>query len=266
MKKSGRIFLDVILPVALYAVAIHVAQYALTFLFTIAYYAKNAGVGIEEATAGLEPFLMESVLLISALSNALVILVVLVDSRIRRARPIEYVGAGKKIGGKIAAASLICGVSLYLWVTVMMSLLPIPQGIMDDYAVQSEAIAQTGVLPIIAVGIIAPVVEEVVFRGLVMKHLSIVLPGYGAIAIQAVLFAVGHGTNVLWISYALVCGLILGYVAWLTGSIRSTVIIHTAFNLVGYLMPLLPLPLVTAALIISPVALILSVWYILKHS
>ncbi len=266
MKKAGRIFLDVILPVALYAVAIHVAQYIVSLVFAALYYAKNIGLSAEDAMAGLEVFLSRQVLLISALSNILVVLAVLLDSKIRRARPIEYVGAGKKIGGRIAVASLLCGLSLYLWVTIMMSLLPIPQGIMDDYMAQASGLEQTGLIPILAVGIIGPIVEEVVFRGLIMKHLSIVIPGYGAIVIQALLFAVGHGSNILWISYALVCGLILGYVAWLTGSIRSTIIIHVIFNLAGYILPLVPLPMAGLMMALSPVLLILSVGYIYKRS
>ena len=96
---------------------------------------------------------------------------------------------------------------------------------------------------VIAAVIAAPVVEELVFRGLVMRSLLSKLPAVAAIVLQGVLFGVAHIDPVRGIGntgLALILsgvGISLGTAAYLLRRIGPTVVAHAIFN--GVVMILL---------------------------
>lgn len=97
------------------------------------------------------------------------------------------------------------------------------------------------IIPIIIfVVILSPIVEEIIFRGVILNKLRI----YGerrAIWFTALTFALFHG-NLSQFFYAFILGLIFGYVAIKTNTIRYAVILHIGVNLFGSLiMPALAL-------------------------
>ena len=77
--------------------------------------------------------------------------------------------------------------------------------------------------------LLAPLVEEGVFRGAVQRRAQ-PLGRERAILLQAVLFAVQHGTPA-GMAYALVCGLGLGWLADRTGHLWPGMLLHSANNL-----------------------------------
>ena len=80
--------------------------------------------------------------------------------------------------------------------------------------------------------IAAPVLEELVFRGAVLR-LARPLGVREAILLQAVLFAAQHGSPaaVVW---AFGCGLVLGTLAERTGRVWPGIILHTLNNLLVF--------------------------------
>ena len=80
--------------------------------------------------------------------------------------------------------------------------------------------------------IIAPLAEELVFRGAVQR-LARPLGKWQAVALQAVLFAVQHGSLAAML-YALVCGLALGALAQRTGRVWPGMLLHTLNNLLVF--------------------------------
>lgn len=88
----------------------------------------------------------------------------------------------------------------------------------------------------LALGIIAPLAEEVVFRGAILRSL---LEKYSrpwtAIAISALLFALIH-LNPAQMPHAFLVGLLLGWMYWRTGSIIPGVLLHVVNNTVSYIM------------------------------
>ena len=75
----------------------------------------------------------------------------------------------------------------------------------------------------------APIVEELVFRGII-QQLARPLGERQAVALQAVLFALQHGSAAA-MAYALVCGLGLGWLADRTGHLWPGMLLHSANNL-----------------------------------
>ncbi len=85
------------------------------------------------------------------------------------------------------------------------------------------------VLNLLAVGIIGPIFEEILFRGLIFGELRKISRVRAALFIQAVLFGVYH-LDIIQGSYAVLIGLLLGYVYYRSNSIIAPMIVHATIN------------------------------------
>ncbi len=85
--------------------------------------------------------------------------------------------------------------------------------------------------------IMAPILEEMWYRGMVMESLRPYGNGF-AIFISAILFGLTH-SNFAQFFYAAALGIFLGYIAVSTRSIVTTTIMHAMFNSISGLMVLL---------------------------
>lgn len=84
--------------------------------------------------------------------------------------------------------------------------------------------------------VIAPISEELIFRGVTMKYAVKTMPFFLANIFQAFLFGIFHG-NVVQGVYAFVVGLFCGYVCLKGGSIYLSILFHMLFNLWGTFTP-----------------------------
>ena len=89
----------------------------------------------------------------------------------------------------------------------------------------------------LTIGLLAPLSEEIVLRGAILKELlkSEKLTTWGAITISALLFALIH-MNPAQMPHAFLIGLLLGWMYYRTGSILPGVAYHWANNSVAYVM------------------------------
>ena len=92
-------------------------------------------------------------------------------------------------------------------------------------------------LIILVAVIIGPIVEELMFRKLLMDKLG----AYGdriCIIVSAVSFGIFHG-NLFQVFYAAMLGALLAYVYSKTGNVIYTIILHIAINFFGSVLPML---------------------------
>ena len=139
-------------------------------------------------------------------------------------------GPGLLSGAALAPA-------LYLAVTVAM--MALPEAWLDSYAEASSGVSGGGVIGIVAVVLVAPVVEEFIFRGLIMTRLAQAMPGWLAAALSAAIFGLCHGHPV-WFAYTFVLGVLFGLMDLRLGSIWPSILAHMVFNGVGQVLDLLP--------------------------
>ena len=83
--------------------------------------------------------------------------------------------------------------------------------------------------------LLAPVTEELVFRGAVLRTLLGSRSPLVAIAISALFFAAVH-MNPAQMPHAFLSGLLLGWMYWRTGSIIPGVVLHWVNNTVSYVL------------------------------
>ena len=141
----------------------------------------------------------------------------------------------------VPASTLFTGASLApaLYFTVAMVLVLLPASWTESYGEASSGVATGTVVGVIAVAVVAPIVEEFIFRGLVMTRLSRAMPGWLAVLVSAAVFGLCHGEPV-WVCYAFVLGAVFGFIDLRAGSILPSVLGHIMFNAIGQVMSLIP--------------------------
>lgn len=93
-----------------------------------------------------------------------------------------------------------------------------------------DVISASPLLQGLFVGIIAPLLEEILFRGCMLGTLKKEMHPWIAICISALFFGLAHGTP-LGIIYATVLGLIMGWLMVRFNSILPSILFHVAYNL-----------------------------------
>ena len=135
---------------------------------------------------------------------------------------------------------VLLALALSVFISTALSLVPIPESVIKSYAESTKGIL-SGSAPIIIISvvIVAPIVEEVIFRGLILSRLKTVMNTTAALIISSALFAIMHG-HILWIAYTFLVGIIFGIVALKNKSIVASIMLHLIFNLVGLYVGRIP--------------------------
>lgn len=90
----------------------------------------------------------------------------------------------------------------------------------------------------VVIGVLAPLAEEVVFRGAILRKLLSMMPAnkhWIAIAISALLFGIVH-FNLPQGSHAFLIGLLLGWMYYRTRSIIPGIVFHWVNNTISYIL------------------------------
>ena len=89
----------------------------------------------------------------------------------------------------------------------------------------------------LSIALLAPLSEEIVFRGAILRSLlsSPRLTPWGAIAVSALFFALVH-LNPAQMPHAFLVGLLLGWMYWRTGSILPGMVYHWVNNSLAYVI------------------------------
>ncbi len=130
-----------------------------------------------------------------------------------------------------AFAFLVVGESTVL-------LLPEPSGIFktifDELNEAMKAIFNDKISGYLMIAVAAPILEEWLFRGIILKALLKKYSPWKAILISAVVFGVFH-LNPWQFLYATVLGIYLGYIYWKTGSLFYPILIHWLLNSTAFI-------------------------------
>lgn len=93
-------------------------------------------------------------------------------------------------------------------------------------------------LGVVAIGATAGVVEEPIFRGVLMRGLGSATSRRTAVVLTALVFSMAH-LDVVGATERFVIGLLLGYMAWRAGALLPGILTHAAFNSTAIGMSLL---------------------------
>nr|WP_279324040.1 CPBP family intramembrane metalloprotease [Clostridium perfringens] len=129
---------------------------------------------------------------------------------------------------------------------------------LESFIEHDEIFNANPILAFISVAILAPIVEEIIFRGIIFNEAAKYKGGSFPIIISALLFGLAH-MQPIQIVYAFIVGLIFGFVYSKTHSLPIVMFLHMLNNL----LTLFPEPFSTFISIIQILSIIPMI-YLLK--
>ena len=99
-----------------------------------------------------------------------------------------------------------------------------------DELVSNVSGANSSWVMLVVVFCLAPIGEELLFRGIIQQYLSCVMNTYIAIFLQGLLFGLYHG-NIIQGVYAFILGATLGFIVHKTHSVLYGIILHMTINI-----------------------------------
>ena len=109
----------------------------------------------------------------------------------------------------------------------------------QDYQEMIQSLIKSPVTSLIQVCVLAPVIEEILMRDVVLGGLKNCYGLGAALLISAILFACLHFNMVQTLS-AFICGFVLGLLYIKTNSIFCCMIAHSGYNLISYIVMIYP--------------------------
>lgn len=91
------------------------------------------------------------------------------------------------------------------------------------------------IVQILCLGIVTPIMEEYIFRGLIFKRLRNRLPVARAIISSALFFGIYHG-NLVQMIYGTLSGILLAYLYEKYGSLKAPILAHMLMNTVACIL------------------------------
>lgn len=134
---------------------------------------------------------------------------------------------------RIIPVIVVCSVTLLFGVVSPIgNLIPMPESIKKAFMALTS---QSGILTFVVMVIAAPILEELIFRGIILDGLLRVYSPVKSILVSSFLFGFVH-LNPWQFVTGLVIGIFSGWVYYKTRSLLPSIIIHAAANLSGFAM------------------------------
>lgn len=181
----------------------------------------------------------DNVLLSSILSSLITMLLYWVVFLFRK-RSLGSYSLPQRIPLSYIGISLLIGLCFSFTITGFISVAGIERYFPDHQVlIQSVLLGKGFWLPLLGVGILAPIVEEVAFRGLIFNRMREDISLKAALILQAIFFGAIH-LNMLQSSYAFIIGLFLGIGYVWTNSLYVPILMHIGLNSTSVLMAQIP--------------------------
>ena len=220
-------------------------QTIVTFIYTTiltGYLFATGAVNIMDS-ANLEIALTESLtehlMIIVLLANLITLLGLWLYFIIRKKKVFKELSI-HKISPNLYLPLSILAFALNLFTVTAMALLPISETTMNGYNSSSNILFAGNIfVSIVSIVIVAPIFEEILFRGLIYNRLKTGMPIWIAAVISSLIFGVVHG-HIIWVIYATLLALVFVYLFELTGSLFTCIFAHFIYNLSGLLINFIP--------------------------
>ena len=143
---------------------------------------------------------------------------------------------------KAAGTMVLIGAGSYFLITILLVLWSlIAPGVIQEYGEMMEdvGLGSFTVVSIITSVFLAPLSEELTFRGLSLEYLKETGAAFWKMnVLQALFFAIAH-LNLVQGIYAFLIGLLFGYVAMKYRSLWASITLHAVLNAMGICIPFL---------------------------
>ena len=188
-------------------------------------------------TQQLTEQLLNDTMMLTFLTGAITLLIYWISFAIRKKKFLKEVEI-KAISVKEIWAIVVAGLSLNVIISVVLSVIPWPQEWLEAY-VTSAGTIDNSVLAWVTTVIMAPILEEILFRGLIYTRLKKGMPALVAALVASLVFGIMHGT-IIWALYAFVIGMVMTWIFERYQSLTANILFHMAFNTMGMIISMIP--------------------------
>ena len=202
---------------------------------------RGGAFDVMEITELATDFLLQNTSLLTVISSVLSLFLlwpVFAVGRKKYLKEVSLIPARPKAS---LTGAIFLGLSFAFVLGIVLDLLPIPESVWEEYAEYSAGLSDQSrpLLMFLATVVVAPITEEIFFRGLVYTRLKRGMPTLVAILVESAVFGAMHGATI-WMAYAFLLGVVMTLLYEKFGSILVSMAFHAAFNLAGgYLVPLI---------------------------
>ncbi len=140
-----------------------------------------------------------------------------------------FAATGVAVYAFLAVLPVLYGGTL-IWIQILetIGISPQHQDVVETFRAADSPLLIAGMIFLVV--ILAPISEEIIFRGCLYRFLKNYLPVWGSIAISSILFSLMHQNSMGLIALALL-GALLCLVYERTGSLKAPILLHAVFNL-----------------------------------
>ena len=260
MNKVGKLF-GCFLPI----IVALLCQIAISFGFSIIW---GVYMAIQMEALGITDYAEQEAYLAESMGSGEIVMIITVIATsatvligalwYRSHKPATDFKLKEVVNGKLLLAMACLGLSLQLLVSMCLNAVyPIlPQSLTEQYSELMEQLLGGNIwLSLFATVILAPLAEELLFRGITLKKAQKIMPFMTANVLQALLFGIYH---LNWIQgvYAFALGIILGFTAEYFHSVWAAILLHAFVNGSAELLGLLPEALTETYMGVAAVALV----------
>lgn len=239
MKKIGQLILCIVPLICAFLVQIVVSILGM-IVYGILQGTKLAAEGVTDASEiaiALTGSLNSEVLLaISAISAAICMILFGLWYK-RSVKKKDVVHMNKIFSFKSILCVIILGMGLQVGIAVLLNIISMLKP--DWFEGYDKIMEQLGmgnsIISVLYIVLIAPISEELIFRGVVLEKSKKVIPFTAANILQALLFGLYHMNMVQGI-YAFIIGLVLGMVCNKFKSLYASIFLHMIINLSGIIL------------------------------
>ena len=129
----------------------------------------------------------------------------------------------------------LIGVLMSHGLSILLSILPLDNLIGSYEAVENEVFSASWIFVVIRAVIVTPVVEELIFRGLVFRRMKEYTSFWPAAIVSSILFGVYH-MNLIQGIYAFLFGIIICILYDRYGHLAAAVLVHFGANLLSVIL------------------------------
>lgn len=117
----------------------------------------------------------------------------------------------------------------------------------------------------LSVCLIAPICEELVFRGLIAKTLSTAVPSWLAVGVSSLAFGIVHyNSGPIAVVYATLMGVLFGWLFFRTKSLVPCVFAHALFNAASFFADRIDASIFMIVTYVSFIVIFISIFNIIK--
>jgi len=193
---------------------------------------------------GIEEFLSNHILILTIVSNFITIIILSLFFRIKKKRLLKEAGA-LNVSYRSYLLPVICALSFSMFMNLLTYGIEFNNHsmVMQSMAYYSSKLSGSGnILSIVCLLFAAPLCEEIIFRGLIMKRLMHSFSPEMSILISSLLFGLMHlmAGGFLLCLFSVLIGGIFGLTYMETHSLIPAIAAHAAANFVGFITLVMP--------------------------